>query len=82
MVVDGPGSCRICVKSLSYQEVYRICSACQLKVCDDCASYSTQETGGSQVLTLNNITFKHDLQGYVYRCHRTGIFVTAILVEK
>ena len=39
---DRATSCRVCVRSLSgNQEVtYRWCSQCNLKVCEDCASYS------------------------------------------
>lgn len=36
-------SCRVCVRSLSTGNSdvsYRICSQCNLKVCEDCASYS------------------------------------------
>lgn len=45
-------SCRVCVRTLtgSHADVsYRICSQCNLKVCEDCASYSNVDNFIDQV---------------------------------
>ncbi|XP_076045731.1 uncharacterized protein LOC143027973 [Oratosquilla oratoria] len=35
-------------RTLSDKEFFRVCSECGLKVCDDCASYSTSSAAGNQ----------------------------------
>ncbi|XP_050733942.1 regulating synaptic membrane exocytosis protein 2-like isoform X2 [Eriocheir sinensis] len=45
----SPGSsCRVCVKTLKDAEFFKVCSECGNKVCEDCASYSTQSSDGDQ----------------------------------
>ncbi|XP_069950901.1 mucin-21-like [Cherax quadricarinatus] len=45
----SPGSsCRVCVKTLEDTEFFKVCSECGNKVCEDCASYSTQASDGDQ----------------------------------
>ncbi|XP_045127944.1 protein piccolo-like isoform X5 [Portunus trituberculatus] len=45
----SPGSsCRVCVKTLKDSEFFKVCSECGNKVCEDCASYSTQSSEGDQ----------------------------------
>ncbi|KAK6645637.1 hypothetical protein RUM43_001917 [Polyplax serrata] len=34
------GTCRVCLKSFKPEEFFKMCSECQQKVCEDCASYS------------------------------------------
>ncbi|CAL4166352.1 unnamed protein product, partial [Meganyctiphanes norvegica] len=41
-------TCRVCVKSLSNGEFFKVCSECNMKVCEDCASYSTSSSGGEE----------------------------------
>ncbi|XP_058793758.1 regulating synaptic membrane exocytosis protein 1 isoform X2 [Phymastichus coffea] len=39
---DKLSACRICIKSIKPEDFSRTCYECQRKVCEDCASYSTQ----------------------------------------
>lgn len=43
------GTCRVCLKSFKPEEFFKMCSECQQKVCEDCASYSKLDENQDEV---------------------------------
>lgn len=38
-----PKLCKVCLKKISHDEYFRICSDCTNHICEDCSSYSKQD---------------------------------------
>lgn len=51
------GRCRVCVKAMKPDEYFKECTECGLKVCDDCASYSSHSDGNEVCIFFIYSTF-------------------------
>ncbi|CAL8070927.1 unnamed protein product [Orchesella dallaii] len=62
------GRCRVCVKAMKPDEYFKECTECSLRVCDDCASYSSTADG-------NEIKWRCSV------CRRRGVAIIARRVQ-
>lgn len=53
------GRCRVCVKAMKPDEYFKECTECGLKVCDDCASYSSHSDGNEVCIFFFSLFYFH-----------------------
>jgi len=53
-------SCRVCLKSFKPDDFSKTCFECKYRVCEDCASYSKQDSSEDLVSTFRFMIERHD----------------------